>query len=40
MADEPKMKTTPLPELEADKAESWVQFLPAGKCDMIDDRGP
>ena len=35
-----EVKTVPLPQIEADKSESWVQILPSGQCDLNDQRGP
>ena len=35
-----EVNTVPLPQIEADKSESWVQLLPAGRFDLNDQRGP
>lgn len=40
MAGKEQIATVPLPELEAGKAESWVQLLPSGKFNLNDNRGP
>ena len=37
---EEEVNTVPLPKIEADKLENWVQLLPAGKFDLNDQRGP
>lgn len=37
---EEEVNTVPLPQIETDKSESWVQILPAGKFDLNDRRGP
>lgn len=39
MADT-QVSTIPLPQIAADKAESWVQLLPSGTFDLNDKRGP
>ncbi|GHH04069.1 helix-turn-helix domain-containing protein [Pseudodonghicola xiamenensis] len=34
------VNTVPLPQIDPDQGESWVQLLPAGKFDLNDQRGP
>lgn len=35
-----EVNSVPLPQIAADKSESWVQILPSGKFDLNDQRGP